>query len=545
MRTTIGTRIAAGFLLAIAIVMVIAAVSYQGTTRLLNVFQLRAQSFQTIIKVEQVAVALVDTETGQRGYMITGDESYLTPYRSGINRLEALRPDLRATLSDNPAQLARFERVESNLRTKLDELAESISIRRDKGFDAGKAVVTTNVGKHAMDDIRANLADIQNEERRLLRVREDDAEATSRTVISTILGGSAIALLVVLLGSIFIARSITTPIHALIAGVNRIGEGDLAHRIPVAGAAETAELADAFNTMAEKRGEAEKVIARAAEAREKVLTAVTGGVQALGTASRELIAGANQQASGMQEQAAAVAETVTVVEEVSRASQQTADRAREAAGVARRSEEAGRAGSNAVEDVLGKIRVAKEQSDEVAKRIVALAERTQAIGEIVTLINEIAEQTNLLALNAAIEASRAGEQGLGFAVVASEVKLLADESKKATRRVRDILGDIQKMANASVLSTEEGTKSMAQATTAAGVAGETIHTLEQVVADVAQAAEQIAASAGQQAIGLAQIQQAMRDVNQVSTQNLSATRQAQQAAADLSELGEKLSALVG
>jgi methyl-accepting chemotaxis protein len=193
--------------------------------------------------------------------------------------------------------------------------------------------------------------------------------------------------------------------------------------------------------------------------------------------------------------------------------------------------------------VLARIEAAKAQSDDVAHKIVALAERTQAIGEIVGLISDIAEQTNLLALNAAIEASRAGEHGLGFAVVASEVKALADESKKATRRVRDILGDIQKMANVSVLSTEEGTRSMVSATGAAGVAGETIRSFEQVVAEVAQAAEQIAAAAGQQALGLSQIQQAMRDVNQVSAQNLASTHQAHRAATELSELGQRLQEL--
>ena len=70
----------------------------------------------------------------------------------------------------------------------------------------------------------------------------------------------------------------------------------------------------------------------------------------------------------------------------------------------------------------------------------ALAEQAQAIGEIIATVNDIADQTNILALNAAIEASRAGGQGRGFAVVAGEVKALADQSKRATQQVRQILG---------------------------------------------------------------------------------------------------------
>ena len=119
-------------------------------------------------------------------------------------------------------------------------------------------------------------------------------------------------------------------------------------------------------------------------------------------------------------------------------------------------------------------------------------------------MNDIAEQTNLLALNAAIEASRAGEHGQGFAVVAGEVKALADQSKKATAQVRQILGEIQKATNAAVLSTEQGTRDALNATKVVSQAGETIHALADTLSQTAQAATQIVASAGQQATGMVQ-----------------------------------------
>src|SRR5206468_3922496 len=129
----------------------------------------------------------------------------------------------------------------------------------------------------------------------------------------------------------------------------------------------------------------------------------------------------------------------------------------------------------------------------------ALAEQAQTIGDITATVSDIAEQTNLLALNAAIEASRAGEQGKGFAVVAGEVKALADQSKKATAQVRQVLGEIQKATNTAVLSTEEVTKGVATAARVAGQAGEAIKTLADTLTEAAQAAAQIVASSGQQA----------------------------------------------
>src|SRR5204862_2053088 len=127
-----------------------------------------------------------------------------------------------------------------------------------------------------------------------------------------------------------------------------------------------------------------------------------------------------------------------------------------------------------------------------------LAERAQAIGEIIATVADIAEQTNLLALNAAIEASRAGEQGRGFSVVAGEVKALADQSKKATAQVRQILGEVQKATNAAVLSTEEVTRGVTTAAAVAAQAGEAIKTLADTLAQTSQAATQIVASSGQQ-----------------------------------------------
>src|SRR5205823_4163172 len=198
------------------------------------------------------------------------------------------------------------------------------------------------------------------------------------------------------------------------------------------------------------------------------------------------------------------------------------------------------AGRKAVEDSITALGSVREQVEATAADIVTLAEKAQSIGEIIATVNDIAEKTNLLALNAAIEASRAGEHGRGFAVVAGEVRALAEQSKRATGQVRQILGEVQKATNAAVLSAEEVTQGVAAALKAGEQAGATIGALAEALADAARAAAQIVASAGQQATGMAQIHQAMKSIDQVAKQNAVATRQAAQVAESLNTLAGRL-----
>ncbi len=159
------------------------------------------RSQETMNAMGDVLSAVQDAETGQRGYLLTGDESYLEPYRTALavasTRLEAME----SALADDPAQGDRLKLLARRVQDKMDELHETIELRRTQGFEAALAVVNSNSGKAAMDDIRARLASMRAIELDKRAQRLTEMESAYNTALSS---GTASAVLGTVL-TIFIA----------------------------------------------------------------------------------------------------------------------------------------------------------------------------------------------------------------------------------------------------------------------------------------------------------------------------------------------------
>lgn len=179
------------FLLALAMLAGAAWLAVGSTGRLVADADWRRHTYQVIGEVRGLHGALTDAETGERGYMLTGDERFLAPYLSGTAAVPAGLARLRALTADNPGQQRRLGALAPAAGVELDGLGRSIARRRALGA-AGVSLDDSLAGKRRMDDLRARLADIERAETGLLAARDSALLASIRRTRLSLLAAAAL-----------------------------------------------------------------------------------------------------------------------------------------------------------------------------------------------------------------------------------------------------------------------------------------------------------------------------------------------------------------
>jgi CHASE3 domain sensor protein len=164
-------KIALAFALVLAVFVTISFVSYHNTTRMIQNYRLVSHTQDVLVALDDAQSAIVDAETGQRGYILTGEESFLEPYTKAISEIDSDLENLQRLTADNPNQQRRIALLKPLASAKLENLDQTITVRRDSGFEAAQEIISTGYGKRMMDDIRKITAEMEGEERRLLKIR--------------------------------------------------------------------------------------------------------------------------------------------------------------------------------------------------------------------------------------------------------------------------------------------------------------------------------------------------------------------------------------
>ncbi len=507
-------------------------------------------------------------------YLSNGDDQALADLPTLVDQFKS---ELGTANAERPAQVRMWQDSADSYLQKFQALV---------ALDT-ELVTQTASYRGAIQALEPLLAEISSESAQALADSQDALASRVDRMLALTLLVLILALAGIAALAWWIIRLVSGRLRHITDMTERISSGSLDQRVSLAGEDEIAILARAFNAMADNvqlmmddrtaletlvtkymtfvesvangnltarlqlshdhRGHSEDKLYRLGvnlntmveglSDTARQIRQVSSGVAA---AAAEILAATTQQNASSTEQDAAVTQTMATAEQVRTTVQQTADRAQAVANLSQRSLAVSRTGQSVVVDSARGMKLLRERVESIAENILLLSERTQQIGEIIGTVNDIADQSKMLALNASIEAARAGEEGKGFAVVAMEVRQLAEQSRAATARVRDILNEIQQATNTAVMVTEEGSKGADSGVVLVERAGEAIRNLAATIEEAAQSAAQIAASTQQQTNGMEQLTLAMASIQHATAQSVASTRQTEASARQLDEMARQM-----
>lgn len=428
-------------------------------------------------------------------------------------QLQQLRQQKNLLLASNHADMQRY--IESNdaARKAYDESFQMIQARAteqgkvywDKlsGFTAefrkqddriralmlagdqtGANQVSSNEARVVINQIDALLEEVIKLEDSRLQAADEQSDVDYAQTRMIMISVAAAAFLIATLAALWIAMSINKGLRNAVSAVQNVAEGDLTRFATISSKDEIGDLLTYVNTMIERlRG----VVGDALSASDNV----SSGSQELSASSEQLSQGATEQASSAEEASASMEEMAANIK-------QNADNAAQTEKIARQSSRDAEASGQAVNRAVGAMRT---------------------IAEKISIVQEIARQTDLLALNAAVEAARAGEHGKGFAVVAAEVRKLAERSQVAAQEIGELSSSSVDMAE---------------------TAGHLLNEMVPSINKTSDLVQEISAASEEQAAGVAQINTAMTQLNQVTQQNASSSEELAATAEEMSSQAEQL-----
>ena len=205
-------KVAAGFGIAFVLLTAVGMAAYRNndTHRITQSNYLRSRSHSVIEHSERLLSEMKDAETGQRGFVITGDESYLEPYATGSAAVADTISELRELTAENPVHQKRFAEMEALVAGKLEELRQTIGLRRARGFEGARKDILRGEGKRQMDELRGVIAQIDRCERDLLKLRIGEVEAAASRSRNAIAVGTVLSLIIAMAAAFIFIRSLTS-----------------------------------------------------------------------------------------------------------------------------------------------------------------------------------------------------------------------------------------------------------------------------------------------------------------------------------------------
>lgn len=412
---------------------------------------------------QAILTAMINMETGLRGFMLHRKQEYLEPYNAGKSVVDArLRAFSGTELEENTTQW-----VNSFAEQAISLVDEA---NKHANMDDLYAEFAKKQGKQYMDKLRVDIAEITAVEDNLMNQRTAEAEASSSMTVFIVLGGGTLSAVVLMLLSTLISRSITKPISEVVSVAESLSDGDLRINVEATSNNEIGQLQNALGTTISSLRE--------------IVSSMSKASIGLTDESGRLTEITSQTSKGSQTQLNMTSEVATAMEEMSVTVSDVAQNASEAVNSAKQASEQADSGMKVVQTAIESIKNLEQEVDGTSTKLTELESEAENIGGILDVIRGIAEQTNLLALNAAIEAARAGEQGRGFAVVADEVRSLAGRTQEATAEIQSLIERLQHGSRDAVSAMHKSRDFVELSVSEANKSGEALQAISKAVSDI-------------------------------------------------------------
>ncbi|WP_322922297.1 methyl-accepting chemotaxis protein [Paenibacillus campi] len=475
-----------------------------------------------------IRLNIIDMETGQRGYVITGNDNYLTPYNNGKSQWQSNYDALYTLLADNPSQQQKLNEIKANIAKWISTAGDPvIALRQQNNTAAIQRFFVDDPGKTDMDNFRTEISDFLNTEDQLTHQRVNNLHDSNVHLKMILYGLLAAVIILSLIIGFITAYRITRNMRLVTYTINDIASsgGDLTRRIEVQTNDEVKDLGQATNTL---------LISL-----QRIIQDIQHNTVQLAAASLQLEKGARESARASDEVAQSIQKIaegserqVSRTEDISSVMQQSiaglemvADTSDSVAGMARQTQELATVGGAKIQNSVQSVQSMATAFRAIEDGVTELSERSQQILSITSYISETSNQTNLLALNAAIEAARAGEHGRGFSVVADEIRKLADQSSNSTKEITAI---IQAMTTAIQGMVELVTSTTSQVDEGVVLLGEAGETFTHIMGQIGQLNVQItevADSVSEMSKGTQSVGTSLQEINGITEDMASFTEE--------------------
>jgi len=463
-RLSLAAKLYSIFALFAVLTAAITALSDYNTRRSTELTEAIETASHAALNVERVNSLVYAVVMESRGVYMSTDVANVKKYGEGLlkfnERILAVVKNWEALVqADDAEQFATFrKRIEQFVEFRKELVRRGIEVSPAAGREWGDNDANREVRIALNKDLEALSRVYAERGKRLARQTDDNRNLA---FVLTCLGG--LALIVVVMGVLIIARSIARPLSAITSTIKRVADGAEGVEVPhIDRADEIGALARAigiFQEAMERNRNLNSQVLQDSRARDERTKHIEVSVEAFREAIGSVLRTVNASATSMRDTAQVIASVasdangraVAAAGATEQASSNVSAVASAAEELSASVEEIGRR----VRQSAGAVEQAGLRTDKSVTEIEGLAAATQRIDGVLNLIQAIAEQTNLLALNATIEAARAGDAGRGFAVVAHEVKALAGQTAKATAEISENISVIQASTRNSVDAVRE------------------------------------------------------------------------------------------